>query len=155
MKEANENILRLLLSNIEDSIIVLEKYLHGLKATHLLKPAGQCFTNINSETGEYDLVWSNGEQVDLCEFNILIKYDLAQYYFINENYRKCFDLLDQCDFKFHTNNKYLNGYCVNIESLQNICGSLFNQKKVEDADQNKQLPNAIYAKVRSFFCDFQ
>jgi hypothetical protein len=135
MKEANENILKLLLTNIDDSVIVLEQYLTSLKAATLFKPTSQCFTNINAETGEYDLVWSNGSPIDLQELNLLIKYDLAQYYFLKEDYRKCFSLLNAGVKHSIRQNKYLSEYCVNFESLSSVCELLFDEKSLPIANQ--------------------
>jgi hypothetical protein len=123
MKEANENILKTLVqTSVMESIEFLEKFL--LNINDVIQPTSLCFTNINGETGDYGLEWSNGVKIDSKECEILIKYDLAQYYFLIENYQQCFNLLNTST---PPPQSLLNFYCTDYESLLFASKSIINE----------------------------
>ena len=143
MKEANENILKTLVqTSVIESIEFLEKFL--LNINDVIQPRSSCFTNINGETGEYGFEWSNGVKIDSKECEILIKYDLAQYYFLIENYQKCFNLLNSSIMPPQT---LLNSYCSDYESLlfasKSIVDCLVDQVPIKSNLLSNRIENSI------------
>lgn len=147
MKEANENILKTFTSaSILDSVEFLEKFLiyiteNQQNLKNLLQPTSNCFTNINAESGEHDLIWSNSVNLTMNECELLIKYDLAQYYFYNENYVKCYQLLNtnyELFNKIMTENSSIDTpirvYCNDYEALLIASKSMLSNLDEQDAN---------------------
>ena len=74
MKDANENILRVLINNVQESVDFLLKSLTCLDRDINI-PTSECFTNLNSETGNYDIIWTKSSVYTLnmlkCFVNML------------------------------------------------------------------------------------
>ena len=114
MKEANENILKTLSqTSVLESVEFLEKFVSNLACDHLIQPTSLCFTNININ-GEYSVLWANGTHILIKDCELMIKYDLAQYYFLIENYQMCCSLLESC---VEAQNEFLKLYCQDFEAL--------------------------------------
>jgi hypothetical protein len=65
MKEANDNILKVLTSTVQESVDFLEKFLHEMdKKFILLRPYSKCFSNLSAETGQCDFLWENSEKLE-------------------------------------------------------------------------------------------
>lgn len=127
MKDANDTILKTVQTNIVESIEFLEKFLLNLSDDDLIQPSSACFSNINSKSGEYALEWANGIKVLSKEANILIKYDLAQYYFYSENYQKCLSILDSSSEILGSSlNDSIRLYCADYEALLFVSRSVIN-----------------------------
>lgn len=152
MKEANENILKVLLQNVQDSIDFLEKFLNVNK--ELLVPLSDCFTNISPETGEYELIWSNGLICLQKEYKALIKYDLAKYFFQQQNYKKCLKLL-QYEYEniksLMVTNSYYNSYFNDCDVLIHISNSInedtFDLDEIDNSPKVEFQSNLIIDKV--------
>lgn len=74
MKDANENILRVLLNNVQESVDFLVKCLSCLDHD-INMPTSDCFTNLSAETGNYDLIWekSNVYTVDMLKCFVIMR----------------------------------------------------------------------------------
>lgn len=66
MKDANDNILKVLTNNVQESVDFLEKCLKQLDHD-LAMPTSDCFGNINPENGSYELIWKNGRILEIDE----------------------------------------------------------------------------------------
>jgi hypothetical protein len=64
MKEANDNILKLLTTNVQESVDFLEKSLKMLDQD-LIRPLSECFCNLSAETGNHDLEWERSTKLNL------------------------------------------------------------------------------------------
>lgn len=64
MKDANENILRVLTNNVQESVDFLLKCLACIDRDINI-PTSDCFTNLNSETGNYDIIWTKSDVYSL------------------------------------------------------------------------------------------
>jgi hypothetical protein len=64
MRDANENILKVLNTNVQESVDFLDKCVKQL-SQDLIRPFSSCFSNINPETGDHELVWSNSMLLEL------------------------------------------------------------------------------------------
>ncbi len=64
MKDANENILKGLVSNVQESVDFLEHFLKNLEHDICI-PTSECYSNLNSETGTYDLIWEKASQLQI------------------------------------------------------------------------------------------
>ena len=71
MKDANENILRVLVNNVQESVDFLIKCLNCLDHDINI-PTSECFTNLSAETGNYDLIWSNSNVYNLNVFKSFV-----------------------------------------------------------------------------------
>jgi len=84
MKDANENILRVLVNNVQESVDFLLKSLTCLDRDINI-PTSECFTNLNSETGNYDLIWTKSSVYTLnmlkCFVNSFILIIINQCFF--------------------------------------------------------------------------
>lgn len=63
MKDANENILKSLINNVQESVDFLENFIKNLEHD-ICMPSSECYTNLNSENGTYDLVWEKADQLE-------------------------------------------------------------------------------------------
>ena len=70
MKDANDSILKVLTNNVMESVDFLEKCLKSFTG-EISMPISDCFKNISSENGKYDIFW---------EYSISIKLDQIQNY---------------------------------------------------------------------------
>jgi hypothetical protein len=66
MKEANDNILKVLTTNVLESVEFLEKCAKSLDSSGegLVRPTSDCFSNISAETGGYELEWANSTRLE-------------------------------------------------------------------------------------------
>jgi tetratricopeptide (TPR) repeat protein len=122
MKEANENTLKVLNSSVKDSVDFLEKFLS--LDVDLCTPTSKCFINICPESGEYDLAWSNSSALSKDEYKSMIKYDLAKYYFQQEDYKKSLDYFKENARVFEElvdNNEAYATYFFDLNSLNQAC----------------------------------
>lgn len=63
MKEANESIMKMLNQSVQESVEFLEKCVKELDKK-LIKADVNCFGNICSDDGDYELIWDNGIQIE-------------------------------------------------------------------------------------------
>lgn len=89
MKDANENILKVITQNVQESVEFLEKMFKSYDGK-IYKPSPDCFINISSETGAYDLEWSNSYQLESNEIKAFLAHDLGMYYFQADSFEKSF-----------------------------------------------------------------
>jgi hypothetical protein len=82
MKEANENILRVLLNNVQESVDFLEKSLDNL-SHDICIPQSDCFTNLSAETGNYDIFWEKSKI-----YNLNVLKSLVSQHFLNHKKAK-------------------------------------------------------------------
>ncbi|CAF0894283.1 unnamed protein product [Brachionus calyciflorus] len=133
MKDANENILKVITQNVNESVDFLEKMFNSYSGS-VYKPLSDCFVNLNSETGYYDLKWENSSKIESDEIKAYISYDLGMHFFQIDNYEKSF--LYFCYIKeFFSNSKNilhslseLTLYANELESYMLACKSMLNLK---------------------------
>lgn len=89
MKDANENILKVITQNVQESVEFLEKMFKSYEGK-VYKPAPDCFTNISSETGAYNLQWTNSIIIESAEIKAYLAHDLGMFYFQADNFEKSF-----------------------------------------------------------------
>lgn len=168
MKDANENILKVLMNNVHESVGFLEKCLDSL--THdICVPTTECFTNLSADTGGYEIVWEQAKVYSIHVVKCLISYDLGVYYFQQENYQQALTYLSQTDesnkqvTEEDLNYQYLKSYLIELKSYLLACRSMveesvpelhstsmenFELKKIVDFERN---PNKEEAnKVRGW-----
>ncbi len=133
MKDANENILKVLLNNIQESVDFLEKCLDTL--THdICLPTSECFTNLSAETGGYDIVWERARHYDVKLIKALVSYDLGVFFFQQEKYGqslkylKMADELRQCVESAEVDFEYLSQYLSELKSYLLACGSMVDEE---------------------------
>lgn len=61
MRDANENILKMIVNNVHESVDFLEKFVSSCSVESLTKPTSECFQNLNqtsqaSQAGQPDLM---------------------------------------------------------------------------------------------------
>ncbi len=128
MKDANENILKVLMNNVHESVGFLEKCLDTLSHDICL-PTTDCFTNLSAETGGYDIVWEQARNYSINVVKCLISYDLGVYYFQQENYQEAMKNLSQADEFYKQssedlNHPYLSSYLIELKSYLLACRSM-------------------------------
>jgi hypothetical protein len=133
MKDANENILKVLLNNIQESVDFLEKCLDTL--THdICLPTSECFTNLSAETGGYDIVWERARHYDVKLIKALVSYDLGVFFFQQEKYGqslkylKMADELRKCVESGEVDFEYLSRYLSELKSYLLACGSMVDEE---------------------------
>jgi len=79
MKDANDSILKVLTNNVMESVEFLEKCLKNFTG-EIFMPISDCFKNINSENGRYEIFWENSVVIKsdqiynyVCKFLLLIE----------------------------------------------------------------------------------
>ncbi len=134
MKDANENILKVLLNNIQESVDFLEKCLETL--THdICLPTSDCFTNLSADTGGYDIVWEKAKNYDVNLIKTLVSYDLGVYFFQQEKYGQSLKYLQRADeLKIciksgEVDSKYLSMYLYELKSYLLACSSMVDDEK--------------------------
>jgi hypothetical protein len=126
-KDSNR-ILKELVNNVNDSVDFLLKFIEQLDRDICLVTT-QCFANINAETGNYDINWSNSKPINLNLLKCFINYDLGVYYFQLDNYEKSFDFLKKVkEFKLLQLNlahisENLNEYTNQLDDYLTVCSS--------------------------------
>ena len=94
MKDANENILRVLATSVQESVDFLEKLIKQL-SRDICVPTTECFANLIAEAGSYDVLWNHSQTLKLSTLKSLISFDLGIYYFQLSNYEKALEHLQQ------------------------------------------------------------
>lgn len=65
MKDANDNILKVITNNVQETVEFLERFVNTCTTSDVYKPTSACFKDLNAETGLYELVWDNSEQINI------------------------------------------------------------------------------------------
>lgn len=73
MKDANENILKVITNNVQESVEFLEKFFKNLNR-NVYKPTINCFKNLNSDCGTYDLIWENSYNLEVEEVKAYVNF---------------------------------------------------------------------------------
>ena len=81
MKDANENILKVLVNNVQESVDFLEKSL-GCLTQDICMPTSECFTNLNAETGSYDIIWHKSDTYNVNVLKCLVGFCLVHFQLI-------------------------------------------------------------------------
>ena len=80
---------------------------------------------IDSESGEYELEWSKAKILPKHEYSSVVRYDLARYYFQQENYKRALELLtinEEIIFdSLQTENALLKNYFHDLKSIKMAC----------------------------------
>lgn len=67
MRDANENILKMIVNNVQESVDFLEKFINSSTLESLFKPTSACFTSsTNPDTpGMFDFDWNKSDLVSI------------------------------------------------------------------------------------------
>lgn len=129
MKEANENILKALINNVQESVDFLEKCLDTL--THdICLPTSECFANLSADTGSYDIIWDHTKKYSITVLKCLISFDLGIFYFQQEKYPFAMKHLNNANLMKSSLSsddpelKSLNGYTIELKSYLLACHSM-------------------------------
>lgn len=121
MKDANENILKVLLNNVQESVDFIEKCLNTLN-TDICIPTSECFTNLSADTGSYDIVWENASVYSMNVIKCLMSFDLGVYHFQQEKYSSAFKYLVEAQkfknliYQEDINYEYIQNYLFELNS---------------------------------------
>jgi len=72
MKDANDSILKVLTNNVQESVEFLENLLKTDITEDIVTPTSECFKNISSESGTYDIVWENVDKIEINEIKSIV-----------------------------------------------------------------------------------
>ena len=72
MKDANDSILKVLTNNVQESVDFLEKLLKTNLTESIVLPTSDCFKNISSESGTYDILWENVSKIEIDEIKSIV-----------------------------------------------------------------------------------
>jgi hypothetical protein len=72
MKDANDSILKVLTNNVQESVEFLENLLKTDLSEDIVTPTSECFKNISSESGTYDIVWENVDKIEINEIKSIV-----------------------------------------------------------------------------------
>lgn len=72
MKDANDSILKVLTNNVQESVEFLENLLKTDLTEDIVTPTSECFKNISTESGTYDIVWENVDKIEINEIKSIV-----------------------------------------------------------------------------------